>query len=212
MSNQISCPLALSTSPRCPGPTARAHTHACTHHIHTHVSLQHQLIHMHTGMPVHTHTCKHICTTYAYNSRATHLHPYTCSYTYKRLQHTLTQTHNTHTHVHTQNTLAHAHNTLIHAHTSHTYSLALSHGAPKSASRPFDASSPASHFPDRPLSSGQEQRQPDRLLLSCSGRCSAHMTLGNYGLRPSVKPEAEVGDPGVSLWPTPYPPPKRTIL
>lgn len=191
---------------------ARTHTCMYTSHTYTRVPTTPAYTHAHRHACTYSYMQTHICTTYAYNSRATHLHPYTCSYTYKRIQHTLTQTHNTHTHVHTQNTLAHAHNTLIHAHTSHTYSLALSHGAPKSASRPFDASSPASHFPDRPLSSGQEQRQPDRLLLSCSGRCSAHMTLGNYGLRPSVKPEAEVGDPGVSLWPTPYPPPKRTIL
>lgn len=215
MSNQISCPLALSTSPSCPGPTVRAHTHT---HMHAHI------IHIHT-CPHNTssYTCTQACL-YILIHANTHMHNLCIQLTCHTLTpiHMLThiQAHTTHTYTNTKHsyTCAHTEHTctcIQHAYTrthiTHISSCSLTWG-PKSASRPFDASSPTSHFLDQPLSSGQEQRQPDRLLLSCSGRCSAHITLGNYGLRPSVKPEEEVGDPGVSLWPMPYPPPKRTIL
>lgn len=105
------------------------------------------------------------------------------------------------------NTLVHLHipytytdvstHVLTHAltHTHHTdFCLPLHppplHREPKAASLSSDASTPASHLLHQPGDSGQQQQQPRHLLIR---KCFANMVLGNYGLRPLVKPEAEVG-------------------
>lgn len=124
MSNQISCPLALSTSPRCPGPTARAHTH-----MHAHI------IYIHT-CPYNTslYTCTQACL-YILIHANTHMHNLCIQLTC----HTLTpihmlihiQAHTTHLYKYT--TLIHmcTHRTHLHMHTTrlytHTHILLLSH-------------------------------------------------------------------------------------
>lgn len=135
------------------------HAHS---HTHTYNTSLYMCTHRHACAYSYTQT--HTCAQLTHNSHHTHLYPCTHSHTHKRIQHSYKHTTHSYTCARTQNTVAHA-DMLIHPHIPHTYSLALSHGTPKSVSLPFNASTPASRYPNQPLSSHQEQWQPDHLLL-----------------------------------------------